>query len=62
MFLDPIDLDQAHERHERFVSEALRSRTSGRPTTVRRTIGQGFIALGRRIAADPRLELARSPR
>ncbi len=62
MLPTPIELDQAHERHEAFAAEALR-RTIGRPrlTTLRRAVGHRFIDLGRRIAAEPRPTLA-SPR
>lgn len=49
-----IDLDQAHERHEDHVSDVLRERRfATRTVSVRRAIGRRFIALGRRIAAEP---------
>jgi hypothetical protein len=63
MLLNSIDLDQARERHERLAADAARSRELDRPAvSLRRTIGHGFIQLGRRIAAEPRLELYRSSR
>lgn len=63
-----IELDQAHERHEDFAAEAGRVRTASNApaaastsrTSIRRAIGRRFIALGRRIAAEPGLELVRS--
>ena len=59
MLPTPIDLDQAHERHEEFATEVLRARPSERhAATLRRAIGIRFIELGRRIAADPGLALA----
>lgn len=63
MLPDDIVLDQAHERLERFAVDATRRPTT-RPTSagLRRVIGYRFIALGRRIAAEPALELARAPR
>jgi hypothetical protein len=58
-----IDLDQAHDRHERYAADAARARAMVRPSgAIRRAIGYRFIVLGRRIAAHPKLELARSSR
>jgi hypothetical protein len=60
MLPTPIDLDQAHDRHEEYAADALRARAFERRTaTIRRAIGIRFIALGRRIAADQSLALAR---
>jgi hypothetical protein len=54
MLPTPIDLDQAHERHEAHAAEALREQpTSGTNVSIRRAIGHRFIALGRWIAAEP---------
>ncbi|HSL76789.1 MAG TPA: hypothetical protein VK867_07585 [Candidatus Limnocylindrales bacterium] len=57
-----IDLDQAHERLERFATDAARRRHGPTTTGLRRAIGHRFIALGRRIAAEPTLELSRATR
>lgn len=55
------ELDQAQERHEAYATEAIRGhRAATRTSAIRRAIGVRFIALGRRIAAEPVLELARS--
>jgi hypothetical protein len=63
MLPNDIDLDQAHQRLERYATEAGRRSASALTTAgLRRAIGRRFIALGRRIAAEPTLELARSTR
>jgi hypothetical protein len=60
MLPTPIDLDQAHERHEEYAADALQPKPSGsRVTTIRRAIGHRFIVVGQRIASDPRPALAR---
>jgi hypothetical protein len=54
-----IDLDQAHDRYELHATEALREQLAStrelptRAVSIRRAIGHRFIALGRRIAAEP---------
>jgi hypothetical protein len=63
MLPNAIDFDQAHERHKRYAAEAADAPPATRAAgALRRAIGHRFIALGRRIAAEPRLELARSSR
>jgi hypothetical protein len=61
MMLNSIQLDLAHERQQRFIAEAARSRlVESRPSSIRRSIGRRVIAMGQRIAAEPSFELARS--
>jgi hypothetical protein len=60
MFPSSPELDQAHERHERFAAEALRVERRPRPSMIRRALGLRVIALGRRLAGEPTFELARS--
>lgn len=61
MYLNSIDLQLAQERQERYIAEAAqRRRVESRPSSVRRSIGRRVIAMGERIAAEPRFELARS--
>ena len=64
MLPNDIDLDQARERLERYAIDATQ-RQRLVPTTagaLRRAIGHRFIAVGRRIAAEPTFDLARAPR
>jgi hypothetical protein len=62
MLLTSIDLDQARARFEDYAAEALRSRPPrDRVGPIRRAVGQRFIDLGRRIAAERPTVLA-SPR
>ena len=61
MFPSMTELDQAHERHEAFVAEAIRGgRRPSRTGTLRRALGLRVIALGRRLVGEPAFELARS--
>jgi hypothetical protein len=54
-------LDIARERREQAIEQSSIDRRLARPrTTIRRSVGRRFIALGQRIAAEPSLELARS--
>ena len=61
MNFNQIALELARDRQERLIQELARERLldDGR-SSIRRSIGLRVIALGRRIAADSRLELARS--
>ena len=61
MNLNQTAYELARERQERLIQELARERLldDGR-SSIRRSIGLRVIALGRRIAADSRLELARS--
>ncbi len=61
MFPTSTELDQAHERHERFAAEAIRlERSPSHAATIRRALGLRVIALGRRLVGEPAFELARS--
>ena len=63
MLPSPIDLDRATQRREETVAATIR-RTSD-PTRVapaRRVLGRWFMALGARLAGEPALLLAGSPR
>jgi hypothetical protein len=60
MFPTSTELDQAHERLERFAAEAIRVERQPSASTLRRTLGLRVIALGRRLIGDPTFELARS--
>jgi hypothetical protein len=62
MNLNQIALDLARERHERLIAKLARERllNDGRPS-IRQSIGRRVIAVGERIAAESRPELARSP-
>jgi len=54
-------LDIARERRERAnVGPAFERPFAGSRPSVRRSLGYRVIAVGRRIAAEPSLELARS--
>jgi hypothetical protein len=54
-------LDIARERQERAIEQASIDRRLARPRpSFRRSFGYRLIAVGRRIAAEPSLELARS--
>ncbi|MEJ7748741.1 MAG: hypothetical protein WKF56_05535 [Candidatus Limnocylindrales bacterium] len=56
-----ILLELARERQERLVAELAQERlVAPRSFSVRRSFGRRVIAVGRRIAAEPSLELARS--
>ena len=61
MFPTMTELDQAHERHEDFASEAIRTRRGrSRATSLRRAVGLRVAALGLRLAGQRTFELARS--
>ncbi len=54
-------LDVARERQQRAIEQASIDRRLARPrSSIRRSLGRRVIAVGRRIAAEPSLELARS--
>ena len=61
MNFNQIALELARERQERLIEELARERLldDGR-ASIRRSIGLRIIAVGERIAAESRLELARS--
>ena len=61
MNFNQIAADLARERQERLIAELAQERLldDGRPS-IRRSIGRRVIAVGERIAAEPRLELTRS--
>ncbi len=56
-----LALAQEHRRREAAQAAAERQTGEAHPSvSVRQQIGRRVIALGRRIAADPSFELARS--
>ncbi len=61
MNFNQIAYELARERQERLIEELARERLldHGR-SSIRRSIGRRVIAVGERIAAESRLELARS--
>jgi hypothetical protein len=63
MNLNHFPLELVRERQERLVEERAeheRARLVESRSSIRRSIGHRLIAVGRRIAAEPSLELARS--
>ena len=61
MLLNEMALEQSQERYEAYAIDALR--TARAPTgSIRRAIGRRLIAVGRRIASEPMLELASARR
>ena len=61
MNVNQLIYELARERQERLIEELARERLLGdsRPS-IRQSIGRRVIAVGERIAAESRLELARS--
>ena len=61
MNFNQMAYELARERQERLIEELARERLldDGR-SSIRRSIGRRVIAVGERIAAESRLELARS--
>ena len=61
MYFNQLAYELARERQERLIDELARERllNDGR-SSIRRSIGRRVIAVGERIAAESRLELARS--
>ena len=65
MTFNQFVMELARERQEQLIAESAqerqvrRSRPAMRPS-IRRSIGHRVIAVGKRIAAEPALELARS--
>ena len=54
-------LELARMRQEELIAEAAQARRlEQRPSTIRQFVGRRVIAVGQRIAAEPRFELARS--
>jgi hypothetical protein len=61
MNFNQIAFELARERQERLIEELARERLLGDSRmSIRRSIGRRVIAVGERIAAESRLELARS--
>ena len=60
MYVNQISLDLARERQEQMIEELRAARRLGNRSSIRQSIGRRVIAVGRRIAAEPSLELARS--
>jgi hypothetical protein len=59
MNFNQLALELARERQERLIEEHLRARLASNRSSIRQSIGRRVIAVGRRIAAEPSLELAR---
>jgi hypothetical protein len=60
MNFNQLALEMARERQERLIEELAHARAVEDRPSIRRSIGRRVIAVGERIAAEPRLELARS--
>ena len=61
MQLNQLAYELARERQERLIEELARERLlNDARSSIRRSIGRRVIAVGERIAAESRLELARS--
>ena len=59
MNFNQLALELARERQERLIEEHLRVRLDANRSSFRQSVGRRVIAVGRRIAAEPSLELAR---
>jgi hypothetical protein len=60
MILNHFPLELVRERQERLIEEAARARLVENRSSIRQSIGHRVIAIGRRIAAEPSMKLARS--
>jgi hypothetical protein len=61
MNFNQMALELARMRQEELIAEAAQARQIlQRPSNIRRFVGRRVIAVGQRIAAEPRFELARS--
>ena len=60
MNFNQLALELARERQERLIEELARERLVDRRPSFRQSLGYRVIAVGRRIAAEPSLELVRS--
>jgi hypothetical protein len=61
MNFNQTSLELARMRQEELIAEAAQARRiDQRPSSIRRFVGRRVIAVGQRIAAEPRFELARS--
>ena len=60
MNLNQVALELARERQERLIEEHRQARLANNRSSIRQFVGRRVIAVGRRIAAEPSLELARS--
>jgi len=61
MNFNQMALELARMRQEELIAEAAQARRiDQRPSSIRRFVGRRVIAVGQRIAAEPRFELARS--
>jgi hypothetical protein len=60
MNINQLAFEQARERQERLIEELAQERRLENRSSIRRSIGRRVIAVGERIAAESRLELARS--
>jgi hypothetical protein len=60
MNVNQLAYELARERQERLIEELAQERRLGNRSSIRQTVGRRVIAVGERIAAESRLELARS--
>ena len=60
MILNHFPLELVRERQKRLIEEAARARLVENRSSIRQSIGHRVIAIGRRIAAEPSMKLARS--
>ncbi len=61
MNFNQMALELVRMRQEELIAEAAQARRiDQRPSSIRRFVGRRVIAVGQRIAAEPRFELARS--
>ena len=61
MYFNLLALELARERQERLIEEHLQARRLvEHRASIRASIGRRVIAVGKRIAAEPSIELVRS--
>jgi hypothetical protein len=60
MNFNQLAYELARERQERLIEELAQERRLESRSSIRRAVGRRVIAVGERIAAESRLELARS--
>jgi hypothetical protein len=60
MNFNQLAYELARERQERLIEELAQERRLESRSSIRQAVGRRVIAFGERIAAESRLELARS--
>jgi hypothetical protein len=60
MNFNQLAYELARERQERLIEELAQERRLESRSSIRQAVGRRVIAVGERIAAESRLELARS--